>query len=869
MNMNYLIAGILFFSFSFSAKAQEKTERAKAIIKINTDVGHPLPEGSSGFNVRIADKVWNFTHPDFKAAVHLARPGWLRYFSGTMGDAFNSATGQYDLDYAWMFDHQEQYIKGYEFTEVKGPHRVSDLYNLLGEVGGKLVITVNGFSETPDIVAELARFCKNNNIVVEAWQFCNEPYFYVPHRERYWWNDGYDYAAKMKPYADSILQVFPDAKLALNFTWDGIWGFMKEINKYQNENGRYWNVFSKHSYAPHIGGSESFESAYRRANTKLIQATGPAAMAEIEEYAWKGAPLMITEFGIWNRALDGIFSGVYNVEYTLRQLSHPNAFLIGSHEISGKFRPVENRNNEIVAAFREGRKIDADTMRTGVEMSEEGKALKILHEATNHADYAWKTSIEGGVKVPGMKDAEEESLYALAFRGTNGYDYLAVTNRSSSYHDAGIFMGTNKLSGPVERSYIFAEDAKESHFEILNDKISGDRFEIPPFSVTLFKWPSDRKQASSATRIYRAVVTGKGASLSWWKKDGATGYILKYGDKADDLNKIIRIKDHEKNAYEIKGLKSGSEYYFSVSAVNDHGESVSSNAVKLKMEVPAAPIIFKTARRDTTITVFWRSVPDATGYKVRVDAKEINYRKEYDAKNVFGFRFEGLQYDVPYRVVVVAYNGKGESVPSESVVVVPRKELPIPPMNISATETGDGDVFLEWIVQDTINPGVKYKLFRGSQLHQFEEIASGIEGNNYTDKSAGAKGTFYYTVKSYNHTGECNFHPNIATVIKSADIRRIEVVNVKKLDDRYRIKVKFENIPLDGDHNMGVSISDISYLTVEEELVRAQGFSENAFEVDIPAASLRKGRTYAIRGFVETNGKAIYSDPPHKQIIVE
>ncbi|MCG8697648.1 MAG: hypothetical protein MI922_06300, partial [Bacteroidales bacterium] len=324
--------------------ANDTVNYRNAVIRIDTTLGHSIMLGASGFNVRIADKVWSYTHPEFRQAVHELKPGWLRYFSGTMGDAFDCATGLYDVDYAWMFKNRKQYDKGYAFLDVKGPHRIIDLYELLGEVNGKLVVTINGFTETPSVTAELARFCKNNHIKVEVWQFCNEPYFYVPHRQKYWWNDGYDYAVKMKPHADSILKIFPGAKIALNCTWDGIWGFMKEIYQYQQDSGNYWNVFSKHSYATHIGKKEPFEKAYRRGNTRLIEATSPHAMKKIEEFSWEGVPMLITEFGVWNKPLNGIYSAIYNAEYTLRQFQHTNAFLIGSHEVSNKYRPAKNKN---------------------------------------------------------------------------------------------------------------------------------------------------------------------------------------------------------------------------------------------------------------------------------------------------------------------------------------------------------------------------------------------------------------------------------------------------------------------------------------------------------------------------------------------
>ncbi|MEP1892960.1 MAG: hypothetical protein ABJJ14_14865, partial [Cyclobacteriaceae bacterium] len=454
--MNNLKIFTLLICFTLLGCSQQNENQA--VINLSDEGGHSLIKGSSGFNVRIADKVWSYSHPDFVAAVDSMKPGWLRYFSGTMGDAFNSATGLYDYDYAWQFDHQSQYFKGYAFTQIKGPHTIADLYQVLGRVGGKLVVTINGFTETPQIAAELARFCKNNNIEVEAWQFCNEPYFYVPNRDRYWWNDGSDYALKMKPFADSIKSVFPDAKLALNFTWDGIWGFMREIHSYQEANGHYYNVFSKHSYAPHIGGKEPFDSAYRRGNTKLLQATSPQAMEEIEKFTWEGAPLMVTEFGTWNGALSRIYSAIYNAEYTLRQLEHENAFLIGSHEISNKARPGKSWNKEIVEAFKNGEELNTDSLRTGVRFSDEGKAIYLVHQATNNSDYTFKSDLTGGPIVPGMKGRQEQGWYARGFRGVGAYDYLVICNRSDKTIKPVIKFNNSNLETNLSGLEIFSAD---------------------------------------------------------------------------------------------------------------------------------------------------------------------------------------------------------------------------------------------------------------------------------------------------------------------------------------------------------------------------------------------------------------------------
>ncbi|PWE01384.1 fibronectin type III domain-containing protein [Marinilabilia rubra] len=865
----YFLRQVVFlalFTICFSLNAGNQSHKT-GFLRIQTESGREIEQGVSGFNVRIADSPWNYTHPEFRNAVHTLKPGWLRYFSGTMGDAFNSATGLYDKDYAWMFDKQDQYFRGYAFTDVKGPHRIVDLYDLLGEVGGKLVVTINGFSETPEVAGELARFCKNNNIKVEVWQFCNEPYFYVPHRDRFWWNDGYDYALKMKPYAEAIREVFPDAKLALNYTWDGIWGFMKEIHKYQEKNGAYWDVFSKHSYAPHIGGKESFQNAYKRGNTRIISATSSKAMDNIEAYTREDVPMLITEFGVWNRPLNGIYSGIYYVEYTLRQLQHSNAFLIGSHEISNKYVPEKNLNKVVLDAYYSGKEIDTDTLKTGGTLNYDGKGVKIMHEATNNSDFTWDVEVNGAPLVEGLKNKEVSGVYARAFKGVEGHNYLVVTNRSGEDCFFDVWLGDETLEVDMERTFMASEKAQNKDFDIKTDHVNSNNVEIPAYSVVLLKWESKEKTAPSKSRIYKSSVVEDGIELKWWKRNSADKYEVFAGESSDNLKKVHSVEDGS-NSYVVKGLKPDTKYYFAIESINRNGHSGLSETVSLTYEKPEKPEIFKVARRDTTITVMWKSVPDASGYKVRIKPEEGN-EIVYDAENVFGYRISGLNYDEEYSVSVSAYNGLGQGDYSPVQTVICKEFLPIPPRNISAKETPKGSIALQWVHQDTINPGVKYRLFRGTDPSNMKMIKEEISGNHYLDESVKHDRKYFYTVKSYNDAGECNFHPNIATVISNDEIVSIEIVNIEKTEAAFKIEVSFENVKTDGNVEYGVALSDISYLNVEEDIFKTSEVSGNSYTIEIPFSELKKGRTYAIRGVIFTNGSPVYSLPPHKNISVE
>ncbi|WP_372757846.1 fibronectin type III domain-containing protein [Mariniflexile sp.] len=839
------------------------SQNNEGIINIDTKSGHEIKVGASGFNVRIADKSWSYLHPDFRQAVHELKPGWLRYFSGTMGDAFSSATGQYDIDYAMMFDHQKEYLKGYRFTEVKGPHRIYDLYQLLGEINGKLIITINGFTETPEMTRELARFCKNNNIEVATWQFCNEPYFYVPHRERYWWNNGYDYAAKMKPHADAIKEIFPDAFLALNNTWDGIWGFMKEINKYQKEEGAYWNVFSKHSYAPHTGKKETIEAAYKRANTKLLEATSTMAMQEIEDYSWKDVPMVITEFGVWNAPLNGIYSSIYNIEYVMRQLQHTNTWYVGAHEVSSKYAPQKNINKQIEDAYHKGEKLLTDSIHTGINRTLEGKAYEIFHEVTNQSNFIFDTNVTNGFKVSGLKDTKEVGFYAQAYKGINGYDYLVFTNRSQENKDFKIKINNELLNKDIQVKYITAKNLEVQNTDIQETQFKNGKINIPPYSVSIAKWKTEEHTKPISPTIYKTDVTNLGIKVTWGTIENVDSYDVFYGEDPNNLSEKMIITDGLINTVTLKDLILSKTYFVQIKAKNRQGTSEFSNVVEVNNNIPEIPEIFKSSRRNDTATIFWESVSSANGYKLKYVNVETNEVKVVETNNVYGFRVEGLKFEVPYQFSVAAYNGLGLSGFSKPVTLILSKKVPLSPRNVSAIRNLNGSVSIKWIEQDSILPETTYNVYRGEELHKYKKIASNVKASFYEDNTPENK-MYYYTVKAETAAGESNFYPNTATLFDVESKYSIDITDIEKQANGYLLKVKFKNILLDGDYSYGVKIENISYLTVEEQLILGRNLlvNSNTFEVFISHFELAKKSKFAIKAFINTNGKSLFSKLP-------
>jgi len=839
----------------------------KESINIDTTTGHAIKNGASGFNVRIADKVWSYTHPDFVASVKELKPGWLRYFSGTMGDAFSSATGQYDLDYIAMFDHQKPYLKGHRFTEVKGPHRVTDLYHLLSEINGKLVITVNAFSETPEMVMELARFCKNNNIKVETWQFCNEPYFYVPNRSRYWWNDGYDYAAKMQPYAEAIQEVLPDAKLALNYTWDGVWTFMKEINKFQKTKGAYWNTFSKHSYAPHTGKKETLEQAYKRANTKLLEATSPSAMSEIEDYTWKDAPMIITEFGVWNSPLNGIYSGIYNVEYIMRQLQHTNTTYVAAHEVSNKFLPAVNKNIVLEEAFKNNQQIDTDTIVTGIHRDIEGKTLKIYHEATNNSNFLYKTNISKMVQVPGLKNTTANGMFVQTYKGNNGFNYLVITNRSEESNQFQVKINGTPLKETLLTNYISADVLKTRNPDIQETKYKNGLVTVKPFSISVSKWKTNSSALTQPT-IYKASIEKTGIQLNWGEVGLATAYKVYYGTDALNLNKVVTVKN--KTAFLVEAVKKGNPYYFKLQAINKAIESPISDVVSVIFNKPEQPQIFKVSRRDDTVTLFWKSVANAKGYLIHYvdeNGKDI----EIDADNVFGYRIEGLKDQTDYQFTVTAYNGLGRGEASDKENVKVSSRIPFSPRNVSAVKKSSNTIEVKWHSQDQVLEGTSYNVYRGEKLHEFTKIATAIKDTVFLDNNIVNNKQYYYTVKGVTDAGESNFYPNIATAFSAENNDKITIQVVETREDGYLVKVKLNKLQIKGNDAFGIIINNVSYLNVEDiKIEGTRGVEETKqFQAFIPLSKVKQNSNYTIKAFITKQGKTLESALVNQHIAIK
>lgn len=752
-----------------------------ASVIINPGTGHPLYEGFSGYNVRTSDGPWNFNHPEFREAVEFLRPGFMRYFSGTTGSYFNMSTAMMELEWFEQYADYGEFSGNipslYKWVEVKGPHRLTDLYDMLGENNAKLVITYNSFTDSPENAARLARFCKNNNIIVDYWQFTNEPNFYTPPR-RYFFNGGFDYAEKQQETAEAILSVDPTANLALSYGWDGLGGFANGISNYSPV---YWQTVSFHAYPVHANDTD-FESAMRRANSRLVDRTNNAFYNKVQSVSWPGAEFIITEYSTWNDMLNrNLYGSLFLAEYAIRMSAQPNAKLVGHHAVNLAARPENMHTSLYLDAYEAGLTIDPDTVPTGIDFTSNALAYNIINKALNNSDMVYQTFVSGGVSVPGEGTQSIAALYARAYRGHDGKEYLLVTNKSPVNHVLAIDYDGMNLSMPMMMTYLSNHNPQAASLSIQEEFVESP-VTIPPFAIVRLEWASQNIPVPKPPRIYGIDHGDHSVTLKWWQRETAEAYSVKYGTQSGSWDHEV-ILDAETYEYSVNGLSYGQQYYFVVTAQNASGESDVSNEITYLVAEPDAPVLDVTQPLSQRVKIEWESVPFANGYIVRYGTSPGVYDHEVDAGNVTGYVLRNLANNTPYYFAVAARNGMGESALSNELQEMPMSNIPFAPRYLHGHENSvNGVVHLEWVMSDSTHHATT-NLYRSTKpWSEYELVRAGIEGTHWADSTKLAAGRYFYRVSSENVFGESFFKSNIFTMNKQVDTDDF-FTNVSKIEE--------------------------------------------------------------------------------------
>ncbi len=252
--------------------------------------------------------------------------------------------------------------------------------------------------------------------------------------------------------------------------------------------------------------------------------------------------------------------------------------------------------------------------------------------------------------------------------------------------------------------------------------------------------------------VLKASAKGfEGASLTWEKVDGVSGYYL-YRSEAGKSKKRIASLSSSKTAYTDDNLKTGIKYtYTLVPYVKLSGKIKKGSSSKAVSVTPvlAKPVFQVKASNSGYNTVTWKKVSGATGYRIyrktpsgkwKMPASVGSSVTSYKDKNVtpcasFQYTVRGIR-----KTSSCSYMGKYNT--GEVIKAAPARQ------KVSSVSRSSSGIRIKWKTQRGCDG---YKIYRKTKSGSWKAIKTISSGSTsaYLDKTASKGVLYYYSVRAY------------------------------------------------------------------------------------------------------------------------
>ncbi|QHW33858.1 hypothetical protein GZH47_25710 [Paenibacillus rhizovicinus] len=286
----------------------------------------------------------------------------------------------------------------------------------------------------------------------------------------------------------------------------------------------------------------------------------------------------------------------------------------------------------------------------------------------------------------------------------------------------------------------------------------------------------------TAGKYNEVIINRTDVQLSWDAVGDAASYTVKRSESPGGPFAVRRANLAD-TKYKDTTAAIGKTYYYQVTAVNENGESIPSNTIKVAvtMQPPPAPQNLTAVRGESGVVLKWDDVGGLVGYDVqRADGTGTDFKTI--AANVSGTTYTdpSTSFIRGFSYRVTAGDRGGISAPS-NVVYVPKENidiidtvpihlpdvgqivlLPVPGNFDATTNVGSGKVVLSWTA---VKGATGYKVMRSTADNgNFETLNAKVSGTTFTDTTAAIGARYYYKVSAVNDSGA----ESKATAVKSA-----------------------------------------------------------------------------------------------------
>ena len=261
--------------------------------------------------------------------------------------------------------------------------------------------------------------------------------------------------------------------------------------------------------------------------------------------------------------------------------------------------------------------------------------------------------------------------------------------------------GTSTILGTTgDRPRAIAVDAAGNVYTANND--SNNVSKITPDGTSTILGITGNRPKAIAVDSAGNVYTANSSSVS----------------KIGDASAVTFPATGNSSPITIAGLANGTDYMFSLIAVNAQGQSIASGAVAVTVGLPDAPTIDSIVPGDGQALIYFlagaANGSAVTNYEYSLDS--TNYTALNPADTASPIMIAGLTNGTTYSFALRATNNEGAGAASDSAFVTPG--TPVAP-TIASIESGNGQAII------TFTPGGD----NGSSISNYEYS---LDGTNYT-----------------------------------------------------------------------------------------------------------------------------------------
>jgi N-acetylmuramoyl-L-alanine amidase len=271
-------------------------------------------------------------------------------------------------------------------------------------------------------------------------------------------------------------------------------------------------------------------------------------------------------------------------------------------------------------------------------------------------------------------------------------------------------------------AYSFSETNEKQLSEVSSD-VSAQTTIASPQSLTAVQY--------TTTKI----------KLNWNSVEGALTYNVYRAIKGGSYKLIKTLSG---TYYKDSGLKTGSKYYYKVTAVNGDYETGYSNRVSLYAAAKAVTSLEASSSTYNKVDLTWKKASGATKYVIYRSTKETSSYSKIKTVTSTSYTDTSRKTGVTYYYKVVSYSDKAKGGTSSVVSATP---VSAAPTNVKVVAKSYNSTKLTWTKAKGAG---EYNIYRSTSKSSGYTLIKTVANTktSYTDKTVVTGKTYYYKIRA-------------------------------------------------------------------------------------------------------------------------